>query len=176
MLNKYLCCSYQYNWYLCTCTVKIYILLWTFLIGLSELCIILPEIISVTLAFNKITSPVPVCILGGIYVPVFGLLSLFFSWGHHGRCKVVLYDHTLNNVLYYFSIWYHYYHHYYRIYRCIHAPLMQGLHGWLVTLANQSFIYSSHGLTTYSCVKFFPLNKLSPCQKLVNQMCCIYYL
>ena len=104
MLNKYLCCSYQYNWYLCTCTVKIYTLLWTFLIGLSELCIILPAIIAINVAFNKVTSRVHVSILDGIYVPVFGLLSLFYSWGHHGRVKVVQDDHTLNKVLYYFII------------------------------------------------------------------------
>ena len=41
--NDLLCCSNKYKWCLCTCTRKLYILLLTFLINVSEICIILPE-------------------------------------------------------------------------------------------------------------------------------------
>ena len=44
ILNDSLCCSYKYNWCLCRFIGTLYILLLTFLINLSEICIILHEI------------------------------------------------------------------------------------------------------------------------------------
>ena len=44
MLNDSLCCSYKYNWCLCRFIGELYILLLTFLIILSEICIISHEI------------------------------------------------------------------------------------------------------------------------------------
>ena len=43
-LKHSLCCFNKYNWCLCTCISKLYILLLTCLINLSETCIILPEL------------------------------------------------------------------------------------------------------------------------------------
>ena len=53
-LNDSLCCSYKYNccWFGFTC--KLYILLLTFLINLSDICITLPEIFWIKLKLGKI--------------------------------------------------------------------------------------------------------------------------
>jgi len=44
-LDNSLCCSNKYNWYLCSFTGQLYILLLTFLLDLSEICIILHELL-----------------------------------------------------------------------------------------------------------------------------------
>jgi len=49
ILNDSLCCSYKYNWCLCRFIGKLYILLLTFLIYLSVICIFLPETIWIKL-------------------------------------------------------------------------------------------------------------------------------
>ena len=49
IVNDSLCCSYTYNCCLCRVIGKLYILLLTFLIDLSEICVIVHDIISIKL-------------------------------------------------------------------------------------------------------------------------------
>ena len=54
MLNDSLRCAYKYNWCLCRFIGKLYILLWTFLINLSDICIIVHGIVQPRLIiFNR---------------------------------------------------------------------------------------------------------------------------
>ena len=61
ILNNWLCSSYEYNSCLCTCKVKLYLLLLTSRIGLSQICIILCELFKIKLkpdSMIKTSSPV----------------------------------------------------------------------------------------------------------------------
>ena len=82
-LKHSLCCFNKYNWCLCTCISKLYILLLTCLINLSETCIIKPELfwIKHKLDFSVMKlGPEVLPLVSFIYLGEISVLSLFMEF------------------------------------------------------------------------------------------------
>ena len=104
-LKHSLCCFNKYNWCLCTCISKLYILLLTCLINLSETCIILPELfwIKHKLDFSVMKlGPEVLPLVSFIYLGEISVLSLFMEfWMVWKSCAY----HTFNDYLFRCSLY-----------------------------------------------------------------------